>query len=322
MSDEIILTVGPLMAYAVKLLTRSGFEVASLPEDATQVSFLKEYGNRVRAVALARVIDETLINALPNLGLIANFGVGYDNVPVALCVKRKILVAHTPHVLTDDVADTAVALALMTIRQFGQAERYLRAGRWVTEGMFPLSGSLSGASIGILGYGRIGQAVAQRLSGFPVAIRYHDLAPTPDATGTYVATSQELAHQSDVLIAVLPGGEATRGIIDHKIFEALGTTGIFINVGRGTAVNQDDLIAALEAGTIRAAGLDVYASEPDIPASLIAMDHVVLLPHVASGSETTRKAMADLFARNITEFMKTGQALTPVPETPNSLRSN
>lgn len=321
MSDGTILIVGPLMPYAVSLLEDSGAEVLHLPEDASQAAFLAEHANRVRAVGLARAIDTELIDALPRLGLIANFGVGYDNVPVAHCASRKVLVAHTPHVLTDDVADTAIALMLMAVRHFGQAERYLRAGRWVSEGMFPLSGSLKDARVGILGFGRIGRAVAQRVAGFPVTISYHDVSADGSVPYAYAESPVALARGSDVLIAVLPGGDATRGIVDRGVFEALGPDGVFVNVGRGTAVNQDDLIAALKSGTIATAGLDVYAREPDIPQELTAMDHVVLLPHVASGSHATRKAMADLFARNILEFMRTGEAVTPVPETPNSLRS-
>jgi lactate dehydrogenase-like 2-hydroxyacid dehydrogenase len=311
-----VLIVGPLNPLAASGLS-AATRTLHLPEGSDQAAFLERHAGEIEALVLARAVDVPLVDRFPRLRIIANFGVGYDNLPTLHCASRGIIVTHTPHVLTDDVADTAMALMLMAVRRFGAAERYLRAGRWSAEGMFPLTGSLKGRTLGVLGLGRIGRAVARRAEGFGLPIAYHDIAPAPDLPYTFHASARELAKAVDILIAVLPGGPGTLRMVDAGVFEALGPDGIFVNVGRGTAVDQPALIAALQSGAIAGAGLDVYESEPGVPQALLDMEHVVLLPHVASGSHATREAMSRLVVDNITAFFTTGKALTPVPETPN-----
>lgn len=316
MLTNTVLVVGPLNPLAAAGLSAVA-RTLHLPEGPEQAAFLDRYAGEIEALVLARAVDAPFVDRFPHLRIIANFGVGYDNLPTLHCAGRGIVVTHTPHVLTDDVADTAIALMLMAVRRFGAAERYLRAGRWATEGMFPLTGSLKGRSVGVLGLGRIGRAVARRAEAFGVPVAYHDVAPVAEFGYAYHPTARALAEAVDILIAVLPGGPATLRMVDAGVFEALGPDGIFVNVGRGTAVDQPALIAALQSGTIAGAGLDVYESEPGVPQALLDMDHVVLLPHVASGSHATREAMSRLVVDNITSFFTTGKALTPVPETPN-----
>jgi lactate dehydrogenase-like 2-hydroxyacid dehydrogenase len=303
---------------AIELIAERATPVIAPPGPDGDAAIAREAAE-IRAIVLGRTVDAAFLSRFPRLGLVANMGVGYDNVPVAWCARNGILVSHTPHVLSDDVADTAVALALMTIRRFGEAERYLRAGHWGS-GAFPLTDSLAGRRVGILGFGRIGRAVARRLGGFEVSVAYHDVVADEGSGLTRHADAEALARESDVLICVLPGGPATRGLVDARILRALGPSGYLVNVGRGTAVDQPALIAALTAGTIAGAGLDVYESEPDLPPELLALERVVLLPHVASASHRTREGMARLVAANVFEFLETGRAVSPVPETPNPSR--
>lgn len=316
MIDATILVAGPLMAHCVEGLSAEA-RVLHLPDGEAAEAFLADHAGDIDALVPVRAVDPAFIDRFPRLRLIASFGVGYDGLPVAHCAARGITVVHTPHVLTDDVADTAIGLMLMTVLQFSAAERYLREGRWVREGMFPLSRSLSGRRLGILGLGRIGKAVARRAEGFGLPIAYHDINPAADLPYAYHSSPRDLAEAVDILIAVLPGGPGTKGIIDAGVFAALGPDGIFVNVGRGTAVDQPALIAALGNGTIAGAGLDVYEKEPDIPQALLDLPNAVLLPHVASGSQATREAMSRLVIDNVVAFFSTGRALTPVPETPN-----
>jgi lactate dehydrogenase-like 2-hydroxyacid dehydrogenase len=311
-----VLVVGPLNPLAVAGLT-SATNTLLLPEGPDQAAFLERHAGDIEGLVLARAIDTTFVDRFPKLRIIANFGVGYDNLPTAHCAARSIIVTHTPHVLTDDVADTAIGLMLMAVRRFSAAERYLRAGRWESEGMFPLTQSLQNRRLGILGFGRIGKAIAARAAGFSVSIAYHDIAAVPGVSYAYFGSARELAEASDILIAILPGGPTTMRIVNAEVLKALGPDGIFVNVGRGTAVDQPALITALQAGTIAGAGLDVYESEPGVPQALLDMEQVVLLPHVASGSNATRQAMSRLVVDNVSAFFSTGRALTPVPETPN-----
>lgn len=316
MLPNTILVVGPLNPLAVAGLS-AAVSTLMLPEGPDQAAFLDRHAAAVEGLVLARAIDAAFVDRFPRLRVIANFGVGYDNLPTRHCAARGIVVTHTPHVLTDDVADTAIALMLMAVRRFGAAERYLRAGRWVSEGMFPLTQSLQNRRLGILGFGRIGKAIATRAAGFGVSIAYHDIAAVVGSTYDYHESARSLAAAVDILIAVLPGGPGTLRAVNAEVLQALGPDGIFVNVGRGTAVDQPALIAALRNNVIAGAGLDVYESEPGVPRELLEMDHVVLLPHVASGSHATRQAMSRLVVDNITAFFSTGRALTPVPETPN-----
>lgn len=273
----------------------------------------------VRAIARGTgkaAVDGALLDRLPKLEIVANFGVGYDGIDLAAAAARGIVVTNTPDVLTEEVADTTLGLLLMTVRELSAAERYLRAGKWVANGPYPLTGTLRDRRVGIAGLGRIGLAVARRLDAMAVPVVYHARRPKPAVPYPYFADLHAMAVDVDTLICILPGGEATRNQIDARILKALGANGVLINIGRGTSVDETALIAALQSRTIRAAGLDVFADEPRVPAELIAMDNVVLLPHVGSASVYTRAAMGQLMFDNLTNWFDKGRPLTPVPETP------
>ncbi|MFK0277618.1 2-hydroxyacid dehydrogenase [Ensifer sp. NPDC090286] len=277
----------------------------------------------VKAVAVSGRVPGALMDALPQLEIIANFGVGYDGVEVGHAAKKGIAVSNTPDVLTEEVADTAVGLLLNTLRQLPQAEQWLRQGRWNREGAFPLSPlSLRGRSVGLYGLGRIGLAIAKRLEAFGVSIAYHTRSPREGLAYAYHSTLTELAAAVDTLVVIVPGTEATRRTVDAEVLAALGGNGVLINVGRGSTVDEQALIAALQAGVIAGAGLDVFENEPQVPEALVALPNVSLLPHVASASVVTRNAMADLVADNILAWFSTGKALTPVPETPFTRRAH
>ncbi|TWF51993.1 2-hydroxyacid dehydrogenase [Neorhizobium alkalisoli] len=273
--------------------------------------------NRVRGIAVSGKCDAAMIDAFPNLEVISSFGVGYDGTDTAKAAERGIIVTNTPDVLNDEVADTAIALLLNTLRQLPRAENYLREGRWAKEGPFALSPlSLKGRSVGILGLGRIGLEIARRLEPFKVTIGYHTRSQRSDVGYTYYPSLKEMAGAVDTLINIAPGTPSTFKIIDTEIFKALGPNGVFINVGRGSSVDEEALVVALRERTIAAAGLDVFFAEPQVPAELIALDNASLLPHVASASVPTRNAMADLVVDNLIGWFKDKTVLTPVPETP------
>lgn len=270
----------------------------------------------VRAISAFGGIDADFIDAFPNLEIIANFGVGYDSVDAVHAGAKGVMVTNTPDVLTEEVADLTVALLLSTLRELPGAEAWLRQGRWAKEGFYRLSPlSLRGRSIGIFGLGRIGLAVAKRLEAFGVTVAYHNRRPVDGVDYAYHATLKDLAEAVDTLICIAPGGAATEKAIDAEVLKALGPDGVLINTGRGTTVDEDALAAALSDGTIAAAGLDVFAHEPDVPQTLLDAPHTVLLPHVASASVPTRRAMADLCVDNLVSWFGARKALTPVPET-------
>jgi lactate dehydrogenase-like 2-hydroxyacid dehydrogenase len=257
-----------------------------------------------------------LLARLPRLEIVASFGVGYDHIDAAAAAKRGIIVTHTPGVLTEEVADTALGLLLCTVRELPQAERYLRAGKWL-EREYPLTkASLRNRSVGLLGMGRIGRAIARRLEAFGVPIAYHARQPRPDLAYRHYPDLIEMARAVDILLVIVPGGPATRNLIDAKVLEALGPEGILINMARGSVVDEPALIEALKQGKIMAAGLDVFAKEPHVPKDLIAMENVVLFPHLGSASKFTREKMDQLMVDNILAWAAGKPPLTPVPETP------
>ncbi len=262
------------------------------------------------------VVDRAFLDSLPKLEIIANFGVGYDGIDLVRAAERGIVVTNTPDVLTEEVADTALGLLLMTVRELSSAERYLRAGKWPTGGSYPLTSTLRDRSVGIAGLGRIGLAIARRIDALNVPVVYHTRHPRTDVSYKYYADLHEMAVEVDTLIAILPGGAETRNRIDARILKALGANGVLINVGRGSTVDEPALIEALQNRTILAAGLDVFANEPNVPAELIALPNAVLLPHVASASRYTRAAMGQLVIDNLKGWFADRRPLTPVPETP------
>ena len=281
--------------------------------------WLAEWAPRIRALAMTGAhapLDEAYMRQYPNLEIISNFGVGYDNIDAKAAARLGIIVTNTPGVLDDEVADTALGLMIMTVRQLPQAERYLRAGQWAAKGAFPLSPSLRGRTVGILGLGRIGKAIATRVSAFGLTVVYHGRHAQADVAYRYYPSLIEMAKASDVLIVVAPGGSATRHIIDAQVLKALGPDGVLINIARGSLVDEKALIEALRNKTILAAGLDVFENEPSVPQDLTALDNAVLLPHVGSASVKTRRAMAECVVSNVFAWADGKPPVSPVPETP------
>lgn len=278
---------------------------------------LAEIGPRITGiVSFVASCPRSLIEKLPALEIIATSAVGYDGIDVKAAAEHGVVVTNTPDVLTDEVADLALGLLLATVREIPRAEKHLRDGLWPTKGPYALTPTLRGRKAGIVGLGRIGKAIAQRVEGFGVPVSYHGRRKQDDVAYPYFASLTEMAKAVDVLIAVTPGGADTKHLIGKETFEALGPNGIFINVARGTVVDEAAMIEALKSGTILSAGLDVFENEPKVPAELIALPNTVLLPHVASASVHTRDEMAQLAVDNVLAWLAGKPPLTPVPETP------
>jgi lactate dehydrogenase-like 2-hydroxyacid dehydrogenase len=268
------------------------------------------------AIDAGAAIDAAFIDALPALEIIANFGVGYDAVDAAYAGQRGVMVTNTPDVLTEEVADTAIGLLLNTVRELPGAESWLRAGKWKTVGGYPFTrGTLRGRRAGIFGLGRIGLAIARRLEAFGLTIAYHNRNPLQGVDYAYYPSLLELARNVDTLISVAPGGAATEKAVNAEILAALGPEGVFVNIGRGSTVDEEALAAALVDGTILGAGLDVFADEPNVPEALLRAPNACLLPHVGSASLPTRRAVADMVADNLESWFAGAGALTPVAET-------
>jgi lactate dehydrogenase-like 2-hydroxyacid dehydrogenase len=279
-------------------------------------AFVAEHG-QVRAIACAQgLMSASLLERFPKLQIVSSFGVGYDHVDVTYAAAHGITVTNTPEVLTEEVADTALGLLLCTVREFPQAERHLRAGHWVKKA-YPLSkATLRDRTVGMVGMGAIGQAIARRLEAFGVPVVYHTRQPRPGLKQRHYPKLVDMARDVDTLMVIVPGGAATANIINAEVLDALGPNGILINMARGSVVDEPVLIKALKDKRILAAGLDVFAKEPEVPEELLAMDNVVLFPHVGSGSEYTRQKMDQLVADNILAWAAGKPPLTPVAETP------
>jgi lactate dehydrogenase-like 2-hydroxyacid dehydrogenase len=297
--DVEIAITGPMMRLVIDGLEQH-FTVRAPADAADQEAFFRAFGPRIRGVATGSHtnVDATYMDRLPRLEIIANYGVGYDSVDATEAGRRGIVVTNTPDVLTEEVADLAVGLMLAAVRQLPQADRYLRQGKWL-ERPFPLTATLRGRTVGILGLGRIGKAIATRLEAFGLEIAYHGRNPQTDVPYRYYPTLAAMAHDVHILMVVAPGGSETKQIVNAEVLKALGPEGVLINVGRGSVVDERALIAALTTRTILTAGLDVFEDEPRVPQELIALEHVVLLPHVGSGSVHTRNAMGQLVVDNL-----------------------
>jgi len=255
-------------------------------------------------------VPEALVERLPALEIIATCGVGYDLIPRALAARRGIVVANTPDVLNAAVAELCIGTLLALLRRLPQADRYVRDGRW-KRASFPLATSLAGKHVGIVGMGRIGKEIARRLEMFGVALAYHGRTDQGLAW-RYEADLAALARDSDILIVVAPGGADTKHMVDARVLDALGPAGYLVNVARGSLVDEDALLAALEGGTLAGAALDVFDGEPDIDPRFFALDNVVLTPHLGSATHETRAAMAQLMLDNVRAYFRSGRALTPV----------
>lgn len=298
MKPDIVL-VSRLFAPTLETLEKE-FSCHRLYEAEDREACLKEVAPRARGVASSSGtrVDAALIDALPRLEIISNFGVGVDAIDLEAARRRGVIVSSTPGVLDECVADTAMALVLNLLRRFPHAEQYLRAGQWAARGAYPLTTSLGGKTMGILGLGRIGQAIARRAQAFGMRIRYHNRRPK-DAPYPYDPDPVTLAANADVLMIVVPGGAETRGLVGADVLDALGPGGYLVNIARGSVVNEPVLVDYLKKARIAGAGLDVYAQEPHVPPELLALDNTVLFPHVASATVETRTAMGNLQIENL-----------------------
>ncbi len=270
---------------------------------------------QIRAVAAMgdSRVGADLIARLPALEIISVMGVGYDGIAVDAARARGVMVTHTPGVLNDDVADLALGLMLCASRQLPAADRFVRAGQWL-QGSMPLARKMSGSRLGLIGMGRIGQAIAQRALGFGMSIAYHSRSPKAQLPYRYVDSVVALARDSDFLVVITPGGAGTHHLVNAPVLQALGPKGILVNVARGSVVEEDAVIEALEGGVIGGAALDVFADEPRVPDRLQALPQVVLAPHIGSATSQTRQAMADLALANLKRHFSGQPVLTPVPE--------
>ncbi|AYD03535.1 2-hydroxyacid dehydrogenase [Neorhizobium sp. NCHU2750] len=266
---------------------------------------------RVLAVNGESVVTAEFIDRFPKLELIADFGVGYDGIDVAAAHARGIAVTNTPGVLTDDVADMAMGLLLATSRQIVEAQRFVERGDWANGG-FTWTKKVSGGKLGIAGMGRIGQTIARRAAGFDMEITYTDRQPLSGCPYRFVSDLATLAAEVDFLVICVNGGDKTRALVDATILKALGPQGILINIARGTVVDEAALIEALDAGTIAGAGLDVFECEPVVPKALQGRANVVVTPHMASATHSTRKAMGDLVFDNVAAHFSGQPLKTPV----------
>ena len=285
---------------------------------ADKASLIKSVGDKIRAIAVAYTankIDGDFMGRFPKLEQISSFGVGYDHIDAKWAGEHGIVVTNTPDVLNEEVADTALGLLLCTVREFPQADRYVRAGKW-PQAYFPLSkATLRNRTVGMVGMGRIGKAIAMRLEAFGVPVVYHSRNPQPGVTYKYYPKLLDMARDVDTLMIIVPGGAATQNLINAEVLKALGPQGIVINMARGSVVDEPALIQALKDRTIYSAGLDVVVNEPHVPQELIDMDHVVLFPHLGSSTEVTRAAMDQLVVDNILAWAAGKPPLTPVAET-------
>ncbi len=295
------------------------FTVHRLADAKDRDALLKEIAPRVRAMAVSVSSDRIgaeLMSKLPKLEIVSTFAVGYDHVDVKWAAEHGITVTNTPKVLNEEVADTALGLILCTVREFPQAERYLRAGKWL-ERAYPLTrATLRDRTVGMVGMGAIGQAIARRLEAMKVPVVYHSRRPAAGVSNKHYPNLVEMARDVDILVAMTPGGPATKDLINAEVLKALGPNGIFINMARGSVVDEPALIQALKDKTIMSAGLDVFVREPEVPAELIAMENIVLFPHLGSGSVYTRTQMDQLVVDNLVAWAAGKGPLTPVPETP------
>jgi lactate dehydrogenase-like 2-hydroxyacid dehydrogenase len=277
-----------------------------------------DVAGRIRAIAVTGLVatNAAVLSRFPKLEIISSFGVGYDHIDAKAAAEHNIVVTNTPDVLTEEVADTALGLFIATAREFIKADRYLRSGLWLTQ-PYPLSvGSLRDRKVGMVGMGRIGQAIGRRLDASLVPVVYHSRNPAAGVSYKHYPNLIEMAKLVDTLIVITPGGPSTANLINAEVMSALGPRGIIVNVARGSVIDEPALIAALKSGTILAAGLDVFAQEPKVPDELRAMQNVVLLPHIGSASVVTRNAMDQLVVDNL-KLWFTGKApMTPIPETP------
>ena len=311
MKHDVLMT-GPMYPPTIAELEQA-YTVHKLWIAPDREALVASVGDRITAIASSNSArtDAALLAKLPRLRTIAHFGVGYDSVDVEAAKKRGVAVTNTPDVLTEEVADLTLGLLLATIRRIPQGDRYVREGRWL-KGAMALTDSLQGKTVGIIGAGRIGRAIAKRLTAFNVKIAYQGPNRKSDLPWAYFADPVALAKEVDVVIAACPGGEATKGLVSRAVIDAIGPKGYFVNISRGSVVDEPALLEALQQDRIAGAGLDVFADEPRVPEAFFALENVVLQPHVASATHPTRKAMGQLVIDNLAAHFAGKPLLTPV----------
>lgn len=313
-NKEKILINGTLLLQQLEKDLENDYDVTILRNQNDPMAFLQEHGDAYTGLVTSAgtPLPVEVIEALPNLKVVSSFGVGYDQLDESTLTRRKIRVGYTPDVLNDCVADLAIGLMIDAARGMGASERYVRQGKWPS-GPFPLQRSVTGKRLGILGMGRIGEAIAKRAAGFDMDIGYHNRNKRDDSPYTYLDSPVALAKWADYLMIAVTGGAETAKLVNADVLDALGPEGYLINISRGSVIDDEALIAALTSQEIAGAALDVFTNEPHVPAALLDLENVVLLPHVASATHETRRAMADLVMDNLRQFYDKGEVLTPVP---------
>jgi lactate dehydrogenase-like 2-hydroxyacid dehydrogenase len=291
-----ILQTSPLLASCEKALAER-FTVHKLHEQSDQAAWLNQNGSRIRAHAGAGV-NADLIAALPNLEIIAGFGVGYDNIDTKAARARNIRVTNTPDVLNDAVAELTIGLMIALARRIPQGDQFVRQGKWLNSG-FGLFSELTGKTVGILGLGRIGREIAARAQAMKMRVVYHGRSQQPNTPYIYYDSLEDMARASDWLVIIAPGGKGTEGIVSRPVLEALGPEGRLVNIARGTLIDEAAMVEMLQNGGLGGAALDVFAEEPSVPEALLALDNVVLSPHQGSATHQTRDAMGALLVANL-----------------------
>jgi lactate dehydrogenase-like 2-hydroxyacid dehydrogenase len=309
-----VLVAGPMTPYVMDRLAER-YNLHKPYEAADAAALLREVGPRIRGIATggSSSVRAALIDACPALEIISSVSVGTDAIDVRHARQRGIVVTNTPDVLNDDVANLAVALLLAVTRNLVAYDRYVREGRWARQGDPPLTRGIADRQVGIVGFGRIGRAIAKKVAVFRCDIAYHARSPRPDAPYRYYPDLVAMARDSDALIVIVPGGKETDRLIGRDVLDALGPDGVLVNVARGSVVDEPALVSALKEGRLGGAGLDVFADEPHVPAELFALDNVVLQPHQGSATVETRRAMADLMLDNLAAHFDGRPPLTPLP---------
>jgi lactate dehydrogenase-like 2-hydroxyacid dehydrogenase len=308
-----VLQLGRLLP-ALEAQLAADYDVTLLAQQPDAHAFLAAHGREFIAVVTSAPvgIDAATLEALPEVRVVSSFGVGLDRIDLAAAARRGVAVGYTPNVLNDCVADIAFTLLLDVARRASEADRFVRRGGWLKE-KFPLATKVSGKRLGLVGMGRIGRTVARRASGFDMEIRYHDRVVVPDVPYGHAASLVELARWADFLVVAAAGGPGSQGLISAEVLEALGPEGFLVNIARGTLVDEAALVDALQRRTIAGAGLDVFVDEPRVPQALLALDNVVLTPHIASGTHETRRAMAELVLENLASFFGRGTVKAQAP---------
>jgi hydroxypyruvate reductase len=308
-----ILQVGPRPPALTPLLEQA-FDVHVLAAEADPDAFLAARGGEFTILVTTATFgaDAGLIARLPGLQAICSFGVGYETIDLDAAKQRGVVVSNTPDVLNDCVADLAIGLMIDVARGMSAADRYVRRGDWAAKGPMPLATRVSGKRLGLLGMGKIARVIAQRASGFSMDIRYHSRTPKPALPWRHEPSLVELAGWADFLVIACSGGAQTRHLVSAEVLEALGPKSFLVNVARGSVVDEPALVEALRAGMIAGAALDVFENEPQVPALLATMDNVVILPHIGSATQETRRAMAELVFANVRNFVDSGKLVTAV----------